>query len=487
MKPGKQFGFLLILLLALILRIYMLLTNVNSIESDQAIIGLMALHILEGERPILYYGQQYYGPLDAYLTAPLIAIFGSNRMVIRIVPVLFSLAFIYVTYLLGKQLYSESVGWYSALYAAISPPLMTFRSLRADAIYIILLVIGNLSLILFYAWQVSPSKRKMAALIGLLLFGLWLHPLMGYYLLSMGGVWLTSRIFSKRRLDSEGASFSILRLFRGEVFLIQGSAMWYIKVMITTTIPIMFGLVVPPQLLPSNIEGGVALLEPIWKTVALISSLLILLFIIWAGIRLINQGQALLPIFFAITFFTFTASSIILRVNLNTLIMPRYLASLYSAIPFGVYTLFYFTKKRVWLRPVIMLALLLINLYGNLSIKIDPVPYRLLNWMVQQEGRQYIYTDYWTGYWLVFESGEKVIASIFDDDNQVGLNRYKTYAKQVNDSRHPQYVYFSGTNNEREFRNFLDASGITYTQSSIDRYVIYSNLSSHVKYPLGTP
>ena len=69
----------------------------------------------------------------------------------------------------------------------------------------------------------------------------------------------------------------------------------------------------------------------------------------------------------------------------------------------------------------------------------------------------------------------------------VGLNRYNTYAKQGNDSNHPLYVYFSGTKNEREFRNFLDASGITYDQSGIDRYVIYSNLSSHVKYPLGTP
>lgn len=298
---------------------------------------------------------------------------------------------------------------------------MTFRSLRADAIYIILLVIGNLSLILFYAWQVSPSKRKLTALVGLLLLGLWLHPLMVYYLLSLWGIWLTSRIFSKKRLESEEAGFSILRLFRAKAFLIQGSAMWYIKVLITTTIAIMFGLVVPPQLLTSKIEGEMALLEPILKTVTLTFSLLILLFIIWAGIRLINQGQVLLPILLAITIYTFTASSITLRVNLITLIMPRYFAPLYSAIPFGVYTLFYFTKKRVWLRPVIMSALLLINLYGNLSINVGSGPYRLLNWMMQQVGRQYIYTDYWTGYWLVFESGEKVIASIFYDDNRVGL------------------------------------------------------------------
>ncbi len=38
-------------------------------NADEAVVALMARHILQGERPIFFYGQAYMGSLDAYLVA----------------------------------------------------------------------------------------------------------------------------------------------------------------------------------------------------------------------------------------------------------------------------------------------------------------------------------------------------------------------------------------------------------------------------------
>ncbi|HKJ65439.1 MAG TPA: hypothetical protein VJ969_08555, partial [Desulfopila sp.] len=36
---------------------------------DTSVVGIMGLHILEGARPLFFYGQAYMGAAEAYLTA----------------------------------------------------------------------------------------------------------------------------------------------------------------------------------------------------------------------------------------------------------------------------------------------------------------------------------------------------------------------------------------------------------------------------------
>ena len=43
---------------------------------DTSTVGLMGIHILEGERPLFYYGQNYMGALEAYVAAVMFALFG---------------------------------------------------------------------------------------------------------------------------------------------------------------------------------------------------------------------------------------------------------------------------------------------------------------------------------------------------------------------------------------------------------------------------
>jgi len=57
-------------------------------NADEAIVGLMARHILGGERPTFFYGQAYLGSTDSILVAAAFALFGPYVGIIRAVQIL---------------------------------------------------------------------------------------------------------------------------------------------------------------------------------------------------------------------------------------------------------------------------------------------------------------------------------------------------------------------------------------------------------------
>ncbi|MCX6997992.1 MAG: hypothetical protein NTV49_13130, partial [Kiritimatiellaeota bacterium] len=48
------------------------------LSSDEAWPSLMAMHILQGEFPVVYWGQSYMGTQESYLNAALIGLFGPS-------------------------------------------------------------------------------------------------------------------------------------------------------------------------------------------------------------------------------------------------------------------------------------------------------------------------------------------------------------------------------------------------------------------------
>jgi 4-amino-4-deoxy-L-arabinose transferase-like glycosyltransferase len=74
-----------VLLIAAVGRAALLASESVSFHSDEAVIALMARHILQGERPVFFYGQAYMGSLDAWLVAGGFALLGESVLTIRIV------------------------------------------------------------------------------------------------------------------------------------------------------------------------------------------------------------------------------------------------------------------------------------------------------------------------------------------------------------------------------------------------------------------
>jgi 4-amino-4-deoxy-L-arabinose transferase-like glycosyltransferase len=184
-----------VLLAAAALRLWLLAHDVPTLNSDEATVGLMALHILHGQWTVFYWGQSYMGSLEAILAAPWIALFGPTSFALHLAPMVASLGFLATVYALGKRLFSRSVGLVSAALLAVGPPFFVVLSLRALGGYPETLLFGNLLLLLALRGR-RPARQGLrdAALFGLIAgLALWTNLLVIPYLLATGAIFWWQR------------------------------------------------------------------------------------------------------------------------------------------------------------------------------------------------------------------------------------------------------------------------------------------------------
>ncbi len=113
-----------IFLLALVLRLIILFTAECCLRSDEAVVGIMARHIVtKHEFPIFLYGQVYGGghALVAYIAAPLFAVFGMSGTLLTAISMTFGLANIVLVMLLLRRLFAPWVACSAALLYAVAP------------------------------------------------------------------------------------------------------------------------------------------------------------------------------------------------------------------------------------------------------------------------------------------------------------------------------------------------------------------------------
>jgi hypothetical protein len=147
--PKREFIWLAgAIIIAVAFKIGLLLANVIPFNSDEAVVALMARHILQGSRPIFFYGQAYMGSLDAFLIAGVFKLIGTNIWAVRIVQIgLYSFTLITAA-ILGRSLTgSWKVGVLAAWLLAIPNVGMTLYTSVSMGGYGEMLLIGNLILL----------------------------------------------------------------------------------------------------------------------------------------------------------------------------------------------------------------------------------------------------------------------------------------------------------------------------------------------------
>ena len=163
---------ILALAAAAVLKIILLAGNVIPFNSDEAVVALMARHILRGERPVFFYGQAYMGSLDAWLVAAGFWIFGQHVWVIRLVQILLYLLVILTTALLGRIIFgSWKVGILAAWLVAIPTVNVTLYTTASLGGYGEALLIGNLLLLI--GWQISQGRDSAKGEFQSFLWFLW--------------------------------------------------------------------------------------------------------------------------------------------------------------------------------------------------------------------------------------------------------------------------------------------------------------------------
>ena len=153
------------------------------LDADEAIVGLMASHIVEGRAlPLYYYGQNYLGALEAWLVAGVFLATGPSVLSLRLVPALFSVLCTGLVYKLSSRVASKRAGFLAALLFAIPPAGLAVWSLKARGGFIELIAIGTAALLAIDALVVGAAGAGTAFLLGLLLtFGWWVNQQIVYY------------------------------------------------------------------------------------------------------------------------------------------------------------------------------------------------------------------------------------------------------------------------------------------------------------------
>lgn len=123
-KPFRRLDLPLVLVAVLIgfaARLY-IAYEAFATSFDSSTVGIMAMRILEGDRPLFFYGQLYMGTLEAYTAALMFAIFGISPTALALAPICYAMGWIVGMYLLFREVYDGRhwVAFAAALTAAVS-------------------------------------------------------------------------------------------------------------------------------------------------------------------------------------------------------------------------------------------------------------------------------------------------------------------------------------------------------------------------------
>ncbi len=237
---GDALYLALMVVLGALLRLDFMRATGGVIDADEAIVGLMGKHILEGRGvPVFYYGQHYMGSLEALMASALFRLFGLSTYALQAVPLVWSLLLIVVIYALGCECGGRVVGRIAALLTAVPPVTLVVWSAKARGGFIELVVLGAVSLVATVRWgRADPCALRFPAVIGVVLgIGWWVNNQILYFLLPIavfGAVHLGAAL--ARRGASRGAGVSLWSVLAVVLvgvgcFLLGGAPYWWYNVM----------------------------------------------------------------------------------------------------------------------------------------------------------------------------------------------------------------------------------------------------------------
>ncbi|MBL8153246.1 MAG: glycosyltransferase family 39 protein, partial [Anaerolineae bacterium] len=180
---------LLIVGAAALARGLLIASGTVSFHADEAVVGLMARHILAGERPTFFYGQAYMGSLDAWIVAVGFRLLGESVLTIRLVQSGLYLLVVAVGCAVSWRLTRSRVALLvSGLMLAIPTPNTAVYTTASLGGYNEALLLGGLTLWLgFDVAENWPGSRLKWGLLGLVAgIGWWAHGLIVIYALPVG-------------------------------------------------------------------------------------------------------------------------------------------------------------------------------------------------------------------------------------------------------------------------------------------------------------
>lgn len=419
------------------------------IESDEAVVGLMARHILEGELPVFFWGQNHMGALEAYLTAGMFALFGSSALVLKLTVFSLFLIFLFVHLQLAEEVsQSRWSAWMATICVGISPAFLTVWSLKSRGGYMSLLLFGTISLLIAVRLLKKESNRKLKLLLLGASTGIafWSHFAAVTYAIPIGLILVW-------RFRAELLRYAWLG---GIGFFIGSLPVWaynFLHPFVSASRPIgrraaiiedfenIFETGLPILL------GGRAPWSPSDGYLPYLGVFLVLIFVgafVW---MVGGQLKARDPSVCLLLLFAFMYPLFVVGGGAGFFMLePRYLIPLYSV----AYIILFMALPRPKTSLGVLFLLISLNVYSSLTLKHDEFaipgytqPLGPLIEYLKSEHVRYVYAPYWIAYRLSFESNEDIIASPPPGDHI----RYGPYDVAVKANRPVAYIRLHSSGN----------------------------------------
>ena len=532
-------GLWVALTLAAGLKAVILALEVVPFNADEAVVALMARHILQGERPVFFYGQAYLGSLDAWLIAGAFLLFGQTVLAIRVVQAALYLGTVATTYLLGLRIFADRwTASAAALLLALPTALVTLYTTATLGGYGETLLIGNV--LLLWAMRLrqgiagtirSHSTRShiewllFGALAG---FGFWAFGLLGVYLLPIG-VTLTASFFYREDAKDTKISFFSLRarlprfFLRSRLFAVKtllalvgfavGSAPWWQATL--------FGAKTLGELGGSAIAGasGGPLLH-LFSFVVLGLPVIMGLRPSWAVRWLaLPLAPAVLALFMGAIGRAARLSlrdwkrALLLGVCVTAIVAfivtpfgadpsGRYFLPLAAPLVLFIADLLNRARREYPRAAVTLLAVaLLFNLWGNVDAMLNfppgfttqfdevaQVDQRDLPAVIEflkAQGETRCYSNYWVTFPVAFLSGETIICSAalpyhLDFKHTTRDDRYSPYTAAVAAGPRAAYITTNHPPLDERLRSELASLGVAFSETTIGDFHIFYDLSHKV-------
>jgi Dolichyl-phosphate-mannose-protein mannosyltransferase len=452
------------------MRIWIFSSPLAAIDSDEAIVGLMARHALHGDVSVFYWGALYGGSQEAFLVAAVFAVAGSSVIALKLVSVAIYAVAAVLVWRVGRRTVGEPAAGIGAGLFWVWPPFLVWWSTKERAYFGSGIVIGLVAILLALRLRERESRLDAAALGFTLGLGLW-ATLQSWLLAVPAVVWLVWR------------RPSVLRLARLALpAALVGASPW-----LAWNVHHGWNAV-----LPTSVAGaGSTYFGRLWDLFAVVLPT-------WLGLRVPYSHDWFVwpPLGIALLLLALGGFALLL-VRRPRGLEPLLVLGVGFAILYAASSFTYFTAEpryltflapvpalllgRALVRPPLAMAALAgataLSIAGLVRMERDglfsprasegglPADFSPLIGFLERQGVRHVLANYWIAYRLSFESRERVIAT------STGQVRYEPHDRLVRADRAPTYVFLTRSADERRLSGGLEGRG--YHLDRVGRFDVY--------------
>jgi hypothetical protein len=465
-------------------------------NSDQAIVGLMAKHIADGNgHPVFYYGSSYAGSLEAHFVAGLFSIFGPSPAVYRVaMAVLVDLTMLGV-YLVARWCFGPLAGILALGYLAIPPFFFLYKGLTSDGHYNAFnlftllavasafrtdadLAIGRRRLIVFAAvgmviglgWWINPITPAVSfPILGWLYFRKPPRPSITTLVPVASGVLIGAAPWWIWNIRHDWASVKAPELGTLGV----SGAIHNLVGFLTTSLPTLAG-----GMEPNTIPQFAQETFPLSRILSLVAIGVLLLPVAVRSLRGDRRSGLLLLVLAGLLLAaSFSQRSVVSE--------PRFLFPFYVVVPplVGAALAGFWRRRRTIPFAAGVLALACLDVASTMRARVSfrnvdnevTGPLDSLIRLSREAGVRRLYADYWTAYRVSFESREDVVATPIPGEELVRYGPYQDVVGRDSSAGFALLPPRSGC-----FESYLRERSLPFARFDADGFRVFYSLPAAV-------